>query len=86
MTVVRPPRLGLFAAAPDDPVLVAPLLAGLAERGWVIADIAEGPALQFLLSPAFDTEAFLAVFADVLDNVRSGRFSIAETAHTYGQD
>jgi sphinganine-1-phosphate aldolase len=86
MTVVRPPRLGLFAAAPDDPVLVPPLLAGLAERGWVIADIAEPPALQFLLSPAFDTEAFLAVFADVLDDVRSGRFSTAGAVHTYGQD
>jgi hypothetical protein len=62
------------------------LVAGLAERGWVIADIVEPPALQFLLSPAFDTGAFLAVFADVLDNVRSGRFSIAGAAHTYGQD
>ena len=60
------------------------LTAGLAARGWVIADIAEPPALQFLLSPAFDTDAFLAVFADVLAEARSGEAVAAGAGHVYG--
>jgi glutamate/tyrosine decarboxylase-like PLP-dependent enzyme len=84
ISIVRPPRLGIFAAAPDDPVLVPVLLAGLAERGWVIADIAEPPALQFLLSPAFDTATFLAVFAEVLEGVQSGRGELVGVRRVYG--
>lgn len=86
MTIVQPPRLGVFAAAPDDPALTPRLVAGLAARGWVIADIAEPAALQFLVSPAFDTAAFLAVFAEVLAEARADGFAAAGAGHVYGQE
>lgn len=86
MTIARPPRLGILAAAPDDPALLPGLTAGLAARGWVIADIAEPPALQFLLSPAFDTDAFLTIFADVLAEARSGETVASGTGHVYGKE
>jgi glutamate/tyrosine decarboxylase-like PLP-dependent enzyme len=84
MSVVQPPRLGIFAAAPADPALVPALVAGLAERGWIIADIADPPALQFLLSPAFDTATFLAAFAEVLAEARSGVPEVVGATPVYG--
>lgn len=86
MSVVQPPRLGVLAAAPDDPALTPLLVAGLAARGWVIADIAEPPALQFLVSPAFDTAAFLDVFSEVLAEARLGSGALAGAGYVYGQE
>jgi glutamate/tyrosine decarboxylase-like PLP-dependent enzyme len=84
MRVVHPPRLGVLAAEPADPTMTPWLVAGLSERGWVIADIDDPSALQFLLSPAFDVQGFLAVLRDVLGEARDSREAQTSSGHVYG--